>query len=84
MTISITLHFCKPFNPDSRFLYMQSSVPFMDRMERGLKTEGFVESFESAVWGEKGELVCLQRQQRLVTGREAPSRYETGGGKALL
>ena len=63
---------------------MTSSVPFMDRMERGGDTEGFVESFESAVWGEKGELVCLQRQQRLVTGRETKSKWEVSGGKALL
>lgn len=63
---------------------MASSVPYLDRAVREEAGEGYVESFESAVWGEGGELVCLQRQQRLVTARETPGRYEAAEGKLKL
>ncbi|KAI8999721.1 hypothetical protein DFJ74DRAFT_476411 [Hyaloraphidium curvatum] len=76
VTISLTVHFCKPVDPGSRFLYMCSGVPYADRATREAAADGYVEGFESTVWGEKGELVCLHRQQRLVTGREVESRFE--------
>jgi acyl-coenzyme A thioesterase PaaI-like protein len=86
VTISLSLHFCKPVSPGSTKLYMASNTPYLDRAIKEETGEGFVEAFESVVWGEGGELVCLQRQQRVVVGREPEkgTKYEMAGGTAKL